>query len=1531
VKSPFLYYLVLPALLFALPALAVDTDGDGIDDAVDNCPVVANLSQVNVDGDTEGDACDNNDDNDAVPDLNDSFPKNPALTEGHTNALYKVVGKWSVGLGDFVVAAGDVNNDGYGDLVFGQRDLVQVLSGIDGSPLYVFYGDADGDAFGDSVSGAGDVNNDGYADIVVGAPYDETNGVNSGSAQVLSGANGATLYAFNGGAEGDQFGYSVSGAGDVNNDGYADVIVGAPYDDDYSGSARIFSGLDGSILYTFNGSGTNAVLGTLVKAVGDVNNDGYADVGVGVQSSGNPENLPYEVKIFSGLTGGAIYTFYGEGHFDAAGDVNNDNYADVIVGALNRGIVRVYSGQSGAVLHTFTEDNEQDAFGWAVSYAGDVNNDGYDDLIVGAPYDDNNGDAAGSARVLSGLDGTLLYVFDGDDESDYFGMHAAAIGDINGDGYADVAVAALNASSYGLWAHSVTVYSGKGLWTDTDGDGQNDAIDPDDDNDGTLDADDFFPLDGALIGDHDVDGVDDTSDNCLLLANASQLDTDGDGEGDACDDNDDSDAVPDLNDSFPQNPALTEGNTNALFKLVGKWGIGLGESVAAAGDVNQDGYGDLVLGVPGSVQVLSGINGSPLHVFYGDADDDAFGYSVSGAGDVNQDGYDDIIVGAPNDDNSGSDSGSARVLSGANGSILHTFNGDTSLDYFGYSVSGAGDVNGDGYADLIVGAPYDDNNGDNSGSARIFSGANGGILYTFNGTSAYREFGSAVKGVGDVNHDGYADVGVAGNSSGNSVNLPYEVKIFSGLTGSVIHTFYGYGWSFFNAAGDINNDHYADIIVGVANSGESYTGIARVYSGQTGAVLYSFAGDNEGDIFGASVDGAGDVNNDGYDDLIVGAPYDDNNADQSGSARILSGIDGTLLYVFDGDDEFDCFGETVLGLGDVNGDGYADVAVRARNAYQDQLWMHSLMVYSGKGMWTDTDSDGQNDAIDADDDNDGTLDVNDLFPLDASRLGDKDFDGVDDAVDNCPGLNNPAQINTDGNDQGDSCDANDDNDMVPDLNDSFPKDPALTEGNTNILYAIYGNNPGDALGSAVDNAGDVNNDGYDDFITGAPWTSDLIGIVRVLSGRDGNTLHTFYGNEVNDGFGISVSGAGDINHDGYADVVVGAHMPDIGGIQGAGAATVFSGIDGSTLYAFTGHNLNDWFGVSVDGAGDVNNDGYDDVVISAPNEGAAWVYSGLDGSVLYDFNDGSFGANISYPVGGAGDINGDGYADIIIRLTDYGNSLYENEVLILSGADGNTLYTFTNNSTSFGDAVSSAGDVNGDGYTDVVVGARYGKHEGVYTGAAYVYSGANGSILYTFYGNGTFDNFGAAVSAAGDVNADGYDDLIIGAGEDDNNGTDSGSVRVMSGKDASLLYVFDGDSAGDYFGAVSGAGDVNNDGYADLVVGAPYADNGGENAGMVRIFSGKGLWTDTDGDGQNNAIDSDDDNDGILDINDPTPVGTDTDGDGIINTIDWDDDNDGVPDTVDAAPLDAGDASEIILPLDGTYKGSTLKSSQLSP
>jgi hypothetical protein len=378
---------------------------------------------------------------------------------------------------------------------------------------------------------------------------------------------------------------------------------------------------------------------------------------------------------------------------------------------------------------------------------------------------------------------------------------------------------------------------------------------------------------------------------------------------------------------------------------------------------------------------------------------------------------------------------------------------------------------------------------------------------------------------------------------------------------------------------------------------------------------------------------------------------------------------------------------------------------------------------------------------------------------------------------------------------------------------------------------------------------------------------------------------------------------------------------------------VFSGVNGSILYTFNGDSGNDRFGVSVSSAGDVNNDGYDDLIVGAPEDesnGSARVFSGVDGSILYAFNGDSASDSFGRSVSGAGDVNNDGYADLIVgAIYDDNNGYDTGSARVFSGVDGSILYTFNGDSADdyFGFSVSGAGDVNDDGYADLIVGAFLDDNNGSNSGSARVFSGMNGNILYTFNGDSGNDQFGVSVSSAGDVNNDGYADLIVGAHQDDNNGSgvneNSGSARVFSGVDGSILYTFNGGSVNDYFGySVSNAGDVNNDGYADLIVGA-YGDNGDKwDVGSARVFSGAMFLqqtTDTDGDGLVDTLDADDDADGTLDVSDLFPQ--DTDNDGVSNSVDTDDDNDGIPDAIDAKPL-------IALTLNGVYKGSVIRDGQ---
>lgn len=360
----------------------------------------------------------------------------------------------------------------------------------------------------------------------------------------------------------------------------------------------------------------------------------------------------------------------------------------------------------------------------------------------------------------------------------------------------------------------------------------------------------------------------------------------------------------------------------------------LGWSVAGAGDINNDGYDDFVAGAPfgivdeeprGYARVYSGFDGSVLYTFFGENANDQFGRSVSGAGDINKDGHADIIVGIIGDDANGIDSGSAQVISGQDGSILLTFFGNQSGDYLGWAVANAGDVNADGTDDLIVGT-WGDENQSNTATTLVYSGIDGTTLYTIPGV------GYSVSTAGDINRDGYADFISGAPHDGVQAG---NAKVFSGLDGSILHTFASaYSVS---AAGDVNNDGCDDVIVGNRTGEIGQIGIARVYSGLDGMILHTLHGVSPNDLFGQAVAGIGDVNGDDFDDVVVGAPADDNgNANggfDSGSVRIFSGFDGTIIYEYNGRNAGENIGWAISRAGDVNDDGFSDFVEGTRGNY----------------------------------------------------------------------------------------------------------------------------------------------------------------------------------------------------------------------------------------------------------------------------------------------------------------------------------------------------------------------------------------------------------------------------------------------------------------------------------------------------------------------------------------------------------------------------------------------------------------------
>lgn len=384
----------------------------------------------------------------------------------------------------------------------------------------------------------------------------------------------------------------------------------------------------------------------------------------------------------------------------------------------------------------------------------------------------------------------------------------------------------------------------------------------------------------------------------------------------------------------------------------------------------------------------------------------------------------------------------------------------------------------------------------------------------------------------------------------------------------------------------------------------------------------------------------------------------------------------------------------------------------------------------------------------------------------------------------------------------------------------------------------------DRLGVSIGHVGDVNGDGYADILSGARY-ADVGGFVDagsafVFSGKDGSTLYQFDGEGDGDWFGMSVTGIGDVNGDARADILVGAQFAHRADGLKTGSAYVYSGADGSRLYRLDGERNDGRFGVAVGGGLDVNGDAVPDFIVGAYMNDAAYVYSGATGTLITKLS-GTAMSWQGFAVALLPDITGDGRAEVVVTAPRTGAG----KAVVYSSAGFSALYTFNGvlNGDWFGFAAAAAGDLNGDGKTELLIGAREATPNGLTNaGSVSVYSGSNGSLLKRLDGAAARDRFGTSVDAAGDVNRDGTNDIVIGSRFASNAaGVTTGAALVYSGSDFAEITRVYGESDEDWFGgSVAFAGDTNGDGWVEWMVGAAGSDpRGDSNAGRAYVFGQK--------------------------------------------------------------------------------------------
>ncbi len=1103
------------------------------------------------------------------------------------------------------------------------------------------------------------------------------------------------------------------------------------------------------------------------------------------------------------------------------------------------------NGQNGFKLDG---ENIKDQSGYFVNWAGDFNGDGYDDLIIGSygyPGGINRGRSyvvfgglgvgSGGLFNLSSLTGSNGFKLDGENNGDWSGVSVSAAGDFNVDGYDDLIIGAHNYPGGVGKGRSYVVFGGAGV-------GSSGIFSL-----SSLNGTNGFKLDGE-----------DNNDQSGAFINA-----DGDISGDGYND-----------------------------LIIGAWGYlgggGKGRSYVVFGG---SGIGS------GGLASLSSLNGITGFKLDGENNGDYSAVSPSIVGDISGDGYDDLLIGADRYlagslkgrsylvfGGPGVGNSSLFNLSSLNGANGFKLDGENNNDWSGHSISKAGDINGDGHADIIIDA-YGYPKGNYTGrSYVVFGGQEVGSKGVFNLSSLNGANGFKLDGENNNDYNG---------------NL---------------------GNKFISAAGDINGDGYGDVVIGVygypgGNSkGRSYILFGGYQVGSRGTIALSsfdgisgfiIDGENNNDYSGISVSAAGDINGDGVADLIIGAYGYPGGSNRGRSYVIFGDIPPVLVN-----------NSLSLSVG---------AAIQLNSTYlsaYDRNHNNNTLVFVPSGV-----THGQFESVSAP----GVALVNFTQQQIISGVVQFVHDGTLVAPTynitvRSPGIawTGPASAKVT---------------FLGTPLSYFPAVIPVASLNGQNGFRLEGETAADTSGYSMSTASDVNGDGYADMVIGAPSHNNEDGRTYVvfggpnvgqkglitlssLNGTQGFKINGRTGSKEQNGF--SVSGC-NVNGDLYGDLLIGAYL---GGQSDAGRSYVVLGspgigsqgwlnvtaLNGANGFRIEGGAAYDFSGSWVSPAGDINQDGYDDLVIGAPHGGVP--YAAFSGALQVGHSDVVFGSpalgnsgvfNLSslnglngFRVNGqlpgdqngytvsAGDINGDGVDDLLTGvLLQHGGSrtLPARSYVIFGGVGVGkggsvnlTALTGQNGfqidgelTTDYGNGwvsgwLNVAGDINGDGYAEVIVGAFEASPGGIkQAGRSYVIfggtkihgngslslTGLNGANGFKLDGSIAYEGSGSSVNTAGDVNGDGYADLVIGA---NGLGSVGGGYVIFGGrnigKNGSLpLSTVDGtngfqiENNASYninLGWAAGfAGDVNGDGIDDFFITDEEASPGGRtNAGCSYVIFG---------------------------------------------------------------------------------------------
>jgi hypothetical protein len=833
-----------------------------------------------------------------------------------------------------------------------------------------------------------------------------------------------------------------------------------------------------------------------------------------------------------------------------------------------------------------------------------------------------------------------------------------------------------------------------------------------------------------------------------------------------------------------------------------------------------------------------------------------FGFSVAPAGDVNGDGFGDVLVGGFGETNQFTGEGRAHLFLGSPTGVSPTAFRDFYPEQVGaaagFSVSSAGDVNGDGYSDFLVGVPlWNSQSFADVGKVMVYyGGANVPFVPSTEllspAPAAAQEFGRVLAPAGDVNGDGYDDVLVGtgtyaeGGFTGRGAAWVFHGGP-SGLSATPARTWIGaadngqFG-SALSPAGDVNGDGYADVLVAApqASVGFAQNGVTYLYLGSAAGALAApdtaIAGTEAGESCGAGVGNAGDVNGDGYADVLVGSP--NFGANNEGRCRLLYGGPGGIASgVFLANTEVaanEFFGRLCATVGDLDGDGFADFAVTSR--YVSGGGNGRVVVYRG----------GRN-AVSVIGDILTPPRVSGYFGNAIAASGDTDGDGLSEIL-----------VGTE------------DWSVMPGFFEgrAFSFVPPRTMVRANNGWPRQGPVNGTWYGSALAFVPGTSGGVYPLLVIGDPHINGKGRISfhpgGIFNGISQNELgFGLGGSAVGQDLGERVADVGDVNGDGYSDLIVSSP----GSVNQRGRvdflAGSITGLPPAGATVLSGGTDFDRVGSSLGGRGDVNGDGYQDFVVGTnmwnsatlAECGRAWLFLGsASGPVASAWSREGTIAGQGLGAGVAlADLDADGYSDVVV-----GSSPPEGSTnpaggkveVFYGGPSGPPLtpglvLTADTPEESYGWTVASLGDVNGDGVCDLGVGApRYNGGRG----AVFVYGGSLGRSqgqrpLRRYEGVEAFQSMGWAIAGGGDVDGDGFGDFAIGSPGYSGGKTNQGRLDLYQG--APLLpspnpaFSFtSGVMSAQLGAAIAPLADGNLDGFADVAVGAPRAE------GRVYVFLG---------------------------------------------------------------------------------------------